>query len=872
MFGLVADRLAEFVSRRDLLVIFVMLVLTAGVAAGIPQLDMEDQTDIDDEVFEATDVGEALDYTETQYDTGAESQERALSNVYVRPEGNALSRTSLVAALAYTQAVLEESAVEQELLDGDAVRGPPTLVGTALAGEDADIQQQRLAIENAGDAEFGAAVRGSLGDSVVAGEFMPHTYEPGSTEAESMRLRFAFEQRDRTQQQAPLPDEEAQRVLFEEAADWPMVFTVGVHAQAEWDEAQIQDVMWLIIPPALLVVLSVMAVAYRDLVDVLLGFVGVLVSLVWFFGIFGWLGLAAGFASLIGPVLIVALSIDFGLHVFMRYREQRGTSSATEQQQPTERVREPMRRSTAALTGAFLLVGITAAVGFLANLTSPIGFFRVFGVVITLGVLSAVLIFVTLVPALKVRADTTLERLGFDRRKTAFGTGGRLEPLLSSGVDLAQRGAVVVVVVAVVVGAVGIVGATQVDRQGFQQEFIHGDDWQTELPEPIGWTAHETEYAHTLDYVVENFQADVERDRATTMLIRGNVTDTTVLKRVHSGTIAADESEKAFRQGGDVPVISPLTVIQTVAVEDDEFTDLLAGVAAENAAFEELLTTLADENEAFAAALEEANPDRATEGENPQANRESRGDLTEIYDALYELAPGETANVLERTDGEYRSMRLIVPVQRGLDVDERGAEMHAIAAATEGESDLSVVPVGFATVSNAGLGEVADSVLQTVLFALVGVAGVLAFLYHTERRRASLGVVTVVPIALVMGLIFGGMYVFDVPLTFITAFLVSITIGLGIDYNIHISERFAQELERGQAPVEALYTTVTGTGGALLGSALTSAGAFALLLVHPSPVFQSFGILVVSALVLSFVVSVLVFPSLLLLWARRVYE
>jgi len=29
---------------------------------------------------------------------------------------------------------------------------------------------------------------------------------------------------------------------------------------------------------------------------------------------------------IIGPVMIAGLSIDFGFHVFMRYREQRGTT------------------------------------------------------------------------------------------------------------------------------------------------------------------------------------------------------------------------------------------------------------------------------------------------------------------------------------------------------------------------------------------------------------------------------------------------------------------------------------------------------------------------------------------------------------------
>jgi predicted RND superfamily exporter protein len=843
-----ADRVAGFVADHDLLTIVCLLVLTAGVAAGLPQLNIADQTAIDDSVFDATEVGAALTYMENNYSTGGE-RATATSSVYVRPEsGNALSRSSLLAALDYQQTVLNESAVERELV-GERIRGPPTLVGRHLAGPNASIADQRAAISKASDADLRAAIEATLSDRDRAVRYLPGSYEPGTASAESMRVQFVFRQASVTQQQQPRPAEDAQRVLYETAQDRPSMFTAGAIAQAGWEETQITDVFWLIIPPALVLVVLVLAFAYRDLVDVVLGFLGVSVSVLWFFGILGWLGIPAGFATIVGPVLIVALSIDFGLHVFMRHREQRG---------PDEGIRAPMARSTASVLVAFLLVAVTAAVGFLANVTSPIGFIRAFGVVITLGVFASALIFVTLVPALKVRADETLEWLGLDRRKTALGTTGRLKPLLSTGVDVARRAGPVVVVGTVLVGALGLVAFTQVERQGFQQDFASESDWQTDLPDPVGWSAHETAYRQHRTYIETNYQSDVARDRRTALLIRGPVNDTTALERLHAGERAARESDAAFRQGGAVRTISVLTLIRNGTVESEQFAALVNAVAAENEAFDALLSELAAENEQFGTALERA----------PESGRDVEGTVTELYDALYAVAPDRTAEVLERRNGSYRSMRLLVPVRQGLDVDEQGAAMHAIADATAGDSDLRVVPVGFATVSNAGLGAIADGILQTMLLAFVGIALVLAGVYRIERDSALLGAITVVPIVLVVGLVFAGMWLFGVPLTFVTAFLVSITIGLGIDYNIHVSDRFAQELA-GETPVDALYATVRGTGGALFGSALTSGAAFGTLLLHPSAVFSSFGFIVVVALVLSFVVSVLVFPSLLLWWGRR---
>jgi len=86
--------------------------------------------------------------------------------------------------------------------------------------------------------------------------------------------------------------------------------------------------------------------------------------------------------------------------------------------------------------------------------------------------------------------------------------------------------------------------------------------------------------------------------------------------------------------------------------------------------------------------------------------------------------------------------------------------------------------------------------------------------------------------------------------------------------HIHLSDRFAQGWAVTAASTRALEAAVVGTGGALLGSTLTSSAAFLALLLHPHPQFQSLGLLVVLALVTSFLVSVFVLPSMLALWAR----
>ncbi len=816
---------ARCVTDHNRLVIVLFLVLTAGVVAGVTQLEAGQDGAIDD--FDTdSEIANAQAYLETHYEHTSSDDDTAPASVYVRADnGNVLGKEALLAALEYQRTVYEDPAVA-DALTGEVVHGPPNLVGMALADDpNADLDAQTAAIERATDAEVARTVETVLDDEAAAQAFMPSSYAPGGHQATSMRLVFEFSAADTNAQGMPVPSSSVQAALAEVAAaqESPTFFTLGEPAQQTYVDQQLLDTAWLILPAALLLVLGVLAFAYRDVVDVLVGFTGVLVSVAWLFGLLGWLGIPAGMTMIIGPVLIVSLSIDFGLHVFMRYREARG---------PDDGIRSAMRRSTASVSVAFLLVTVTAGIGFLSNLTNPLSIIAELGIGITLGVVSAFVVFTTFVPALKVSIDGILERGGLDRRKAPLGSGRFLRPVLNAGVTAARVAAPVVIVVALLAGAAGGAMLTGVDAQGFQNDYEIAE-WQEQLPGPMGWEAHETDFRQQQEYVQRHYQAETDAERVTRFLIQGEVTDPVALERVAAGTEAAGETDFVFSQGDAVPLRSPLSVMDAVAAEDPSFAETL-----------EAADTSGD-----------GVPDRNVEA---------------VYDALFAADAERASQVLERTpEGQYRSFVMIVPVEQTPDPGARGEAMHGLADTIAGESGLTVTPVGTATVQNAEMTALAEGILQTMVIALGAVLVTLAAVFRLQYDSAVLGAVTVVPVALVLGLVFGGMYLLDVPLTLLTALLVSITIGLGIDYSIHVSDRFAQELERGRDTVEALGRAVTGTGGALLGSALTSSAAVGTLILHPHPQFESFGLIVVLALSLSFLVSVFVLPSLLYLWAER---
>ncbi|RQG95494.1 efflux RND transporter permease subunit [Natrarchaeobius chitinivorans] len=816
------DRTADVVTTHNYLVVLLALVLTAGLVVGITNAEMGGDGGFAGAV--ETDVDEAEQYIQANYDIDANDEEpTARFPVYVRGEGgNALSADALIATLEYKQTVAKDDDVADARTD-DETLSVASLVGTQAADDpDASIDEQIAALEAADEDEVAALVETTLAEDPRAQVLVPNNYEPGTAEAESTQVVFAFASTE--DGGAPA---DAQYALADAAADREdsEFFTLGEPAMDEMSETSMENTVFLVLPVVLVLILAVAAFAYRDVVDVVVGLAGVLVSILWMFGILGWLGVEVGPAVVIGPVLIAGLSIDYGFHVFTRYREERG---------PDEAIRPPMARGLRSVTVAFGLVTITAGIGFLANVVNPVDTLRNLGIAITLGVVSAFVIFVTLVPALKVTIDDALERLGLDRRKRPLGAGSYVGPALSSTVTLAHRVAPVVIVVALLVAAGGAAAWTALDEETMGAENPDVAEWKQELPGPVGW--EENEAMANQEYVGDQFRSAAadEGDRVQ-ILVEKSVTDDDALYALEKG-VDEGVDRGAFAEGRVDTIETPTTVTHEVAAENDEFADTV-----------EAADTTGD-----------GVPD---------------SDLEAVYDHLYEVAPDRASAVIEREDGEYQSLRAIGPPQAadGPAIDgDRAANLFAVGEAIEAEGgDLEATVVSEATTEHAAIERITDGIVRVMILAVGAVFLTLVAVYRRAHGSVTLGALTAMPVALVLGYVVGGMYLLDVPLNFLTALLVSLVIGIGIDYSIHLSDRFAHERARGRTDIEALETAVTGTGGALLGSMSTSVAAFVGMLIHPDPSFQNFATLVVLAMIAAFVASVVVLPSLLYLWARH---
>ncbi len=812
-------RTTDFVSEHNRITLLVMLLLTGVVVAGVPQLDFGNQIGGSADEFDDLDRVEAAQFINDNYrDASEDRANRTIEPVYVQREnGDALSKDSLLAGLRYQQEIRDSDAVRSALQD-EGVVGIENLVATRAAGaQDATLDEQIQALENASAAEVEQLVGQFVSDSERAQQFLPTDHD-GSASSTDRRIFVALDTGDDD------TFDEASAVLHDTADEYSEsgFFVLNGDAFAEGNQQFNNEMLELVIPVALLLILSVLVFAYRDLVDVVVGMSGVVLSILWMLGIMGWLGVQASVITIVPVVLVTGLSIDFGFHVFNRYREERG---------PDDGIRAPMGRGTRFVSTALILVAVTASIGFLANLANPLPVIRDLGVSITLGVISALAIFVTIVPALKISIDGLLERVGFDRRKQALGRGSYLRPVLEGSVTLARRAAPVVLVVAVLVGGLGGLAWTELDQESFQQSDGEVAEWKQQLPGPVAWEP--VDVLQQGSHVEETYQpANADEAIQSEILVEGNVTADSTLEDIDEGVTEVENGGLLVTQSTDQAEQSPATVMARVA----------------------------EDNETFAAVLSDAD---TNDNGIPDRNLEA------VYDAFYAADSQAAEQVVERSDGEYRSVLVTLAVDA--DHSERNAvvpELDDAAATMEGDNQRTATAAGELGVNEAILDEIVSGILLTMILALLAIVVALVAVFRYMHGSATLGAVTALPITLVVGLVIGGMFLLGIPLTLLTALLMSLVVGLGVDYNIHVGDRFADELADGKTPIESLRAAVTGTGGALLGSTLTSAGAFATVALVPHPQMQSFGYIVVIALLTAFVVSLAVLPSLLLLWSR----
>jgi hypothetical protein len=133
-----------------------------------------------------------------------------------------------------------------------------------------------------------------------------------------------------------------------------------------------------------------------------------------------------------------------------------------------------------------------------------------------------------------------------------------------------------------------------------------------------------------------------------------------------------------------------------------------------------------------------------------------------------------------------------------------------------------------------------SDILNCLLGSVLGIGLLFIFAY----RRLSVLLFIIIPLGVGLQLALGFMAVTFGQVHMIAVAFAAVVLGLGVDFAIHIYDRYASERLSGQSPAEATRRAIMRTGSAVLVGGLTSLTAFAVLITTASPVLQQIGWLV----------------------------
>ncbi|MFB6170947.1 MAG: RND family transporter [Haloarculaceae archaeon] len=797
-------RVAALVVGRPRVVVVAFLVLTVPFAVGLTNVSTQSGTE---SFTQAIPEQQALDAVEREFVVPFAPTESTTQ--LIQRDENVLSRAALVRMLT----------VQRELADRPEYRVARTTSAAERVALELDPTAQtpeaRLrAVRRASPASIRAAVRRAADDPGFA-RLLGTDFNPQTARASATVAVVTHEVPGATGDAEPLGA--VQRRLQDRLprlAPDVTVFGGGI-VEAEF-AAVIGDTLWLVVPGAVVLITLFLVVAYRDLLDLLLGLTTLAMTVVWTFGSLGLVGVPFDQILVAVPPLLLAVGIDYGIHAVNRYREERVTGAAVE---------PAMRTTVGQLAVAFGVVTVTSVVGFASNLSSDLVPIRRFGLVAAVGIAFTALVFGVFLPAAKLLLDEARDRPGRPHRepRPIAAVGGAPGRVLSVGVLLARRAPVAVLIVAVVATAGAGGYATGVDTEFSQSDFLPPAEmpaYLAALPEPF--RPGEYTVTRTLDFLSARF-ATGEADTVT-VYVRGPLTADSSLEAIER---AGADPPGTFLESADgsASAQSILSVVRARAAADPEFRALVR------------------------------RNDRDGNGV-PDRN------LALVYARLLDSPAGPSARSYLTSEG--RSARVVYAVE----ADAPDAAVTADARTVADRFPYSATATGDIVVFQAVAGLILRSALVSLLLALVATGVVLAVAFGALFGRPTLGLAALAPIGLTVALLAATMRATGIALNAFTATVLALTIGLGVDYAVHVLHRFADERRTGAPLFPALATTVTGTGGALTGSMLTTVFGIGVLVLATFPAIRQFGLLAALSVFYAYLTSLLVLPSMLAVRAR----
>ena len=527
------------------------------------------------------------------------------------------------------------------------------------------------------------------------------------------------------------------------------------------------------------------------------------------YGLSGWLqffGVNMVFNAAMNsiPVLLLAIGVDYGLHVVIRIREELNLiDSKDDIERDTlkdfsyEARQVAVRRGTVLTSIALVIAIFTDMVGFLSFRFSSLSFLQVFGTVIAIGLFLVYLLSITALPALM---------LMFPPKKLKLEKASSIEiGPIANGLARLSATPLKVGVIAVVLLAPMFIGFQQLEV-GFDQR----DQFDEDVPVVGDFLLLSDEFQNSRSplYVV----VDVE--------------------------VFTPDGYAAWLAAEQVLLESP-----DVSGAPSGLWNLLAEAQVRDSTLNGLMSQLDDTNQSTWDEL------AAYMLETPEGRELSSSVLASDGQQTVLSFQAETLDWQATIDLNQRMIDSLESAEEGLEGDANlrvGGRSLILAQTTSDVADSAIMSTGIVAV--------------VILMMLVGI--------HSVRQRdvvqgMSRGFVSWIPLMMVVVWVYGLMGFTGYQINSQTVTIGALSLGLGVDYAVHFSIRLEEEVEHNPFadPHHWVANASATTGRAMWMAALTTAGGFAVLNLSSLLPLRLFGQAFVVAIALALLSSLVILPA-----------
>lgn len=605
---------------------------------------------------------------------------------------------------------------------------------------------------------------------------------------------------------------EANRLILEElekidaADDFVSVEATGDGVVSVQIDEVTMNANQIIMPMIIITIIIVLFIFFRRPSYVLIPLSALVVSAIWIFGTMVLLGIPFSTMSVAIVPLIMGLGVDYSVHISHNYRLElsKGRTPA-----------QAIKRSILEIGTAMFLAMLTTVIAFLSFLSSSVPPLRDLGLILALGILYTFITAITLQASARYLADRKKEKF-IKMKKRKFILNIFMGKLAKAVLGHQKK----ILVVFLLITLVSAVGASHIETSFDFYSFVPEENPAiqvfTDMEENFPFVGQDQEY----------------------ILFEGNVAN-------------VDTLESIMRTHENL--------------DDDTFVSKRADGTTQAESIYITINQAVDNNLSL---IEEFNLDEKTR--IPKTD----GDVRRLYDFLWNsIEYGiQTRLALHKSSGgRYDSavIRIYINILAG---GRETIDFQNDLKVLNQELRDDVVNYGDANVIVTGPFIITHEITSTLTESQLLSTGISLFLATIvliiAYRRLTLGFIAIIPILLAIVWILGTMYFIGYGLNILTITVTSLTIGIGIDYAIHATERFKLIADKTGDINMALTETISRTGGALFIAALTTTLGFGMLIFAPIPPQVQFGVIMVMTISYSLIISVLLLPLVLGRWAK----